>query len=41
MGVVWVSTGIKTCKGILRTTVRLRAPPPFSPKAEIKNINIT
>ena len=28
MGVVWVSTGIKTCKGILRTTVRLRAPPP-------------
>jgi len=28
MGVVWVSTGIKTCNGILRTTVRLRAPPP-------------
>ena len=28
MGVVWVSTGIKTCNGTLRTTVRLRAPPP-------------
>ena len=28
MGVVWVSTGIKPCNGSLRTTVRLRAPPP-------------
>ena len=28
MGVVWVSTGSKTCNGNLRTTVRLRAPPP-------------
>ena len=28
MGVDWVSTGIKACNGSLRTTVRLRAPPP-------------
>ena len=35
MGVVWVSTEIKACNGILRTTVRLRAPPPLNLK-EIK-----